>query len=157
MASSVMGSTWHDIDDDGYCRSHPDVQLMKMRDDGRWRVLRKRCPECIVVADRSIGRDLHRDDYDYYEYEEYSDDGSASHTASTTHSSALHDGNVSLDNSNATSSSPSAFHDLGLTFQKTPEEMEAEEATNRLKRRLAARVSVSLYTLHLLSARPNTQ
>ena len=134
--SSLMASTWHDIDDDGYCRSHPDVRLMKPRDDGRWRVLRKRCPECIVVADRPTGRKLHRDNY--YD-DDYSDDGSASYTASTTHSSALHDGSLSLDNSNDTSSSPSAFHDLGLTFQKTPEEMEAEEATNRLKRRLAAR------------------
>ncbi|KAL3809443.1 hypothetical protein ACHAXA_007785 [Cyclostephanos tholiformis] len=137
--SSLMASTRHDIDDDGYCRSHPDVRLMKLREDGRWRILRKRCPECIAVEDRPTSRNLHSDYYNNYDDDDDSNDRGKSYTESMTHSSALNDGNLSLDNSNTTSSSPSAFHDLGLTIQKTPEEMEAMEATNRLKRRLAAR------------------
>jgi len=42
------------------------------------------------------------------------------------------------NDSSFSGSSLSAFHDLSMAFQ-TPEEMEEEEATNRLKRRLAAR------------------
>jgi hypothetical protein len=35
-------------DEYGYCRRHPDMRLMKPRDDGKhWRILRRRCPECI--------------------------------------------------------------------------------------------------------------
>jgi hypothetical protein len=113
---------------------------MKPREDGRWRVLRKRCPDCIVVrGDRQTTRRIRRrghDDDDDDDDDDDSDDGSETYTASMTHSSALH----GEDNSNTTSSYLSGpFQDLGLTLQKTPEAMEVEEATNRLKRRLAAR------------------
>jgi hypothetical protein len=36
-------------DEYGYCRRHPNVRLVKPRDDGKhWRILRRRCPECII-------------------------------------------------------------------------------------------------------------
>lgn len=109
---STHGSP-RDIDEEGYCMHHPNVRLMKLRNDDTWRVLRKRCPECL--NDRR-GRPR-----------SYS--GSAKDNQTTLSSD-------SVDSSSVPSFDP--FNGMGFTFQM-PEEREAEEATNRLKRRLAAR------------------
>ena len=109
---STHGSR-RDIDEEGYCMHHPNVRLMKLRNDDTWRVLRKRCPECL--NDRR-GRPR-----------SYS--GSAKDNQTTLSSD-------SVDSSSVPSFDP--FNGMGFTFQM-PEEREAEEATNRLKRRLAAR------------------
>ena len=49
MPPSTRRQDVYDIcDDDGCCRRHPDVRLVKPRGDGQgWRILRRRCPECI--------------------------------------------------------------------------------------------------------------
>ena len=145
-SKSLMMQQHHNIDDEGYCQYHPDIRLMKLRQDGRWRVLRKKCQKCSSASSRCIsnsrGGNLARSSsrsshhrsrriaYDHYD-NDYDDDDSRSYTDSTT---------MEVESA-ATSSSPTesmSFLDLGMSLQ-TPEEMEAEEATNRLKRRLAAR------------------
>ncbi len=49
MLPSTRRQDIYDVcDDDGCCRRHPDVRLVKPRGDGQgWRILRRRCPECI--------------------------------------------------------------------------------------------------------------
>lgn len=37
----------HDVDEDGYCRQHPQIELMRLRSDGFWTTVRKKCPVCI--------------------------------------------------------------------------------------------------------------
>jgi hypothetical protein len=37
----------HDVDDNGHCAHHADIQLMRLKDDGDWAIVRKNCPECI--------------------------------------------------------------------------------------------------------------
>jgi hypothetical protein len=37
----------HDVDDNGYCAHHAEIQLMRRKDDGDWAIVRKKCPECI--------------------------------------------------------------------------------------------------------------
>jgi len=69
-------------------------------------------------------------------YTSYSDSRGGSSTKSS-NSSAFDSGHHHNDSAGS-SSLGDAFHDLNMAFQ-TPEEMEEEEATNRLKRRLAAR------------------
>ena len=38
-----------EVDDNGYCSHHPDIQLYRLRSDdpGDWAVVRKKCPSCI--------------------------------------------------------------------------------------------------------------
>ena len=36
----------YDIDNEGYCLHHPDIQLKRLNEN-RWTVVRKKCPECI--------------------------------------------------------------------------------------------------------------
>lgn len=42
-------SVRHDVDDNGYCSHHPEIQLYRRRtdDSGDWVVVRKKCPSCI--------------------------------------------------------------------------------------------------------------
>eukprot|EP00984_Skeletonema_dohrnii_P008111 scaffold2972_cov92-Skeletonema_dohrnii-CCMP3373.AAC.5 len=42
-------SVRHEVDDNGYCDRHPDIQLYRRRSDdsGDWAVVRKKCPSCI--------------------------------------------------------------------------------------------------------------
>ena len=37
----------YDVDDNGYCAHHAEIQLKKQTDDGYWAIVRKKCPECI--------------------------------------------------------------------------------------------------------------
>ncbi|KAL9190999.1 hypothetical protein ACHAXT_000705 [Thalassiosira profunda] len=141
VKSHSTHSSWrsvrHDVDEEGYCAHHPDVRLMKLKRDGDWRVLRKKCPECIredcpAMLGHSDDRSQesrseqrrkkhHVSSSDIYHVSERGDFDAAPSASSS----------VALD-------SMGAFAELGLTFQ-TPEEVEEEEATHRLKRRLAAR------------------
>jgi len=47
-------SVRHDVNDEGYCVHHPEIQLQRRRegkgDDGQgdWSIVRKKCPECIL-------------------------------------------------------------------------------------------------------------
>ena len=45
----TLRSVRYDIDDKGYCVHHPEIQLKRLKDDGDWVVVRKKCPECIMV------------------------------------------------------------------------------------------------------------
>ncbi len=49
MPPSTRRQNVYDVcDDDGCCRRHPNVRLVKPHGDGQgWRILRRRCPECI--------------------------------------------------------------------------------------------------------------
>ena len=42
-------SVRHEVDGNGYCAHHPDIQLYRRRSDdcGDWTVVRKKCPICI--------------------------------------------------------------------------------------------------------------
>jgi len=42
-------SVRHEVDDNGYCDRHADIQLYRRRSDdsGDWAVVRKKCPSCI--------------------------------------------------------------------------------------------------------------
>ena len=122
---STQGSVRRDIDDEGYCLHHPDIQLMKLRRDDTWRVLRKRCPECL--------KDISSNDRRHGFQDRSNRPRSYSGSANTHHTPLESD---SVDTTSSPSLDP--FNGMGLKFQ-TPEEREAEEATNRLKRRLAAR------------------
>lgn len=137
-----------DVDDRGYCAHHPGVRLMRRRSDGVWRVVRKICPECIREdcpsamggdrSNRSVDRSVDRE-----VCEERGDRNLGSSLGEeSTYSSRSSDDDPGYDNDESLASgaddSLDAFHDLSMAFQ-TPEEMEEEEATNRLKRRLAAR------------------
>ncbi len=120
LSHNSQGSVRRDIDDEGYCLHHPDIRLMKLRRDDTWRVLRKRCPECLKDTLERVHKDGKRPRSD---------------------SSSKNKNHTPLDSDSVdNSSSPSLehFNGIGLRFQM-PEELEAEEATNRLKRRLAAR------------------
>jgi hypothetical protein len=155
--SLMMQQMHHNMDDEGYCHYHPDIRLMKLRHDGRWRVLRKKCPECSTASSSSSysssnssrgGSNLRRSSsrsrshhrsrriaYNHYDYDDdYDDDDSTTYTDSNT----IEDGESAAGTSSSSPTESMSFLDLGMSVQ-TPEEMEAEEATNRLKRRLAAR------------------
>mmetsp|Transcript_27359 Transcript_27359/g.52953 ORF Transcript_27359/g.52953 Transcript_27359/m.52953 type:complete len:1355 (+) Transcript_27359:168-4232(+) len=103
----------HDVDDDGFCIHHPDIQLFRLKPGGEdWAVVRKKCPECIredcpAMMGGSISTTSNYDD------------DPRNHSASSSMSFA----------------SQNAF----LPTLQTPEEIEEEEVIGRLKRRLAAR------------------
>ena len=40
-------SVRYDVNDDGFCIHHNEIQLKKQTDDGQWVLVRKKCPECI--------------------------------------------------------------------------------------------------------------
>lgn len=108
----------HDIDPNGYCSHHSDIRLMKPddRDPNFWCVVRKKCPECISEDCPSVFSGA-----DYSAYSNVSsrtpfDDEGSVHSIE--------------------SSKGSSFF---LASLQTPEEIEEEEDTRRLKRRLAAR------------------
>ena len=47
-ARKVSRLVRYDIDDNGYCAHHVEIQLLKRcTDDGDWAIVRKKCPECI--------------------------------------------------------------------------------------------------------------
>lgn len=106
-------SVRHDIDPEGYCAHHPDIQLMKPneKDDEYWTVVRKKCPECI------------REDC-------------PSMLGGHSSTSSFYTGKSSMSKSKGSDTNQSAFL---LSALQTPEEIEEEEATGRFKRRLAAR------------------
>mmetsp|Transcript_18980 Transcript_18980/g.41361 ORF Transcript_18980/g.41361 Transcript_18980/m.41361 type:complete len:1052 (+) Transcript_18980:88-3243(+) len=142
---SSRGSVRHDMDDEGYCMHHPEIRLMSQRSDGSWRVIRKKCPECIMedcprMMDRR--RDDRSPDRSLYDYDDRSRRSSRSPGRSaggdSTYMSHSINSRRNDDSFSSGGESLGAFHDLSMAFQ-TPEEMEEEEATNRLKRRLAAR------------------
>eukprot|EP00581_Thalassiosira_minuscula_P018214 CAMPEP_0183715834 /NCGR_PEP_ID=MMETSP0737-20130205/9926_1 /TAXON_ID=385413 /ORGANISM="Thalassiosira miniscula, Strain CCMP1093" /LENGTH=661 /DNA_ID=CAMNT_0025944995 /DNA_START=100 /DNA_END=2085 /DNA_ORIENTATION=- len=37
----------YDVDENGYCVHHPEIQLKRLNDGGDWVTVRKKCPECI--------------------------------------------------------------------------------------------------------------
>jgi hypothetical protein len=45
----VVPSVRHEVDHNGYCTHHPDIQLYRRRSDDSsdWAVVRKKCPSCI--------------------------------------------------------------------------------------------------------------
>ncbi|KAL7548231.1 hypothetical protein ACHAWF_011524, partial [Thalassiosira exigua] len=147
-------SVRRDVDEEGYCAHHPDVRLDGLRRDGTRRVVRKKCPECIredcpSVASGFSGRVDCRDRSSRDEDDRWggADRGGKErrgarrypHTSTSVYHESMHSSSFSAPSSQSTNASElDAFGDLGLSFQ-TPEEMEEEEATNRLKRRLAVR------------------
>ena len=47
-ARKVSRLVRYDVDDNGYCAHHVEIQLLKRpTDDGDWAIVRKKCPECI--------------------------------------------------------------------------------------------------------------
>ena len=40
-------SVRYDVNDDGFCIHHNEIQLKKQTDDGKWVFVRKKCPDCI--------------------------------------------------------------------------------------------------------------
>jgi len=40
-------SVRYDVDEKGYCVHHPHIQLQRLKDNGEWVFVRKKCPECI--------------------------------------------------------------------------------------------------------------
>ena len=113
MSHYSRSSVRHDVDDEGYCLHHPEIELMRLRSDGFWSTVRKKCPECINEDCPTLmgeGRD-HED-----EKEERNLDSSVS-SRGLFQSSRL----------------------FNLQSIMSPEEIEEEEELNRLKRRLAAR------------------
>ena len=106
-------SVRHDVDDEGYCLHHPEIELMRLKSDGFWSTVRKKCPECIHEDCPTLmgGGHDHED-----EQEEKNLDSSVS-TRGLFQSSRL----------------------FNLQSIMSPEEIEEEEELNRLKRRLAAR------------------
>lgn len=105
-----------DIDPNGYCSHHPGIRLMKPdeKDPSYWCVVRKKCPECIREDCPSVFADQSIGSY-------------------VSHRTPFYD-NESMYSVESSKGS-SFFHG---TLQ-TPEEIEEEEDTRRLKRRLAAR------------------
>ena len=49
MSRQRVPSVRHDVDDNGYCAHHPEIQLYRRRSDDSsdWVVVRKKCPSCI--------------------------------------------------------------------------------------------------------------
>ena len=119
----------HDIDPDGYCSHHPDIRLMKPDEynDSYWTIVRKKCPECIREDCPSVFDDSRSIASNYSRY-----------TRSSTHTPFIHEEDQEGGSmySIQSSSKNSTFFNPQLT---TPEEIEEEEDTRRLKRRLAAR------------------
>ena len=114
-------SVRYDVDDEGYCMHHPEIELMRMRPDGFWSTVRKKCPECIYEDCPSLMGDAEEDD-------EIQD--------STHRSTATPASNDESIAARAILNSTRLF-----SFQNimSPEDIEKEEELNRLKRRLAAR------------------
>jgi len=104
-----------DIDPDGYCSRHPTIRLMKPdeRDNSYWSIVRKKCPACL------------REDCPSVFGEERS--VRSNYTNGTMGEYTMY---------SVESSKGSSFF---MPSMLTPEEIEEEEDTRRLKRRLAAR------------------
>ena len=116
----------HDIDPDGYCSHHPDIRLMKPdeHNDNYWSIVRKKCPKCIREDCPSVFDDAPSITSNY----------SRNTRGNSTHTPFFHEDEGSMYS--IQSSKNSTFFNPQLT---TPEEIEEEEDTRRLKRRLAAR------------------
>ena len=106
-------SVRHDVDDEGYCMHHPKIKLMRLRSDGFWDTVRKKCPECIYEDYPTLMGDEDIDEED--EKQE------------TTPAARL-------DEWGLFTSARFSLHNI-----MSPEDIEEEEELNRLKRRLAAR------------------
>jgi len=137
----------YDVDDDGYCVYHPNVQLMKLRyddngQDSYWRTVRKRCPDCIADYYEDEEDRSYDDDRSYEDTRSYNDDNNNNNRENRprrhlTHSSSYHS---SMGASTTLSTiDPFWLGDMNMISFTSPEQMEEEEDTNRLKRRLAAR------------------
>lgn len=116
-------SVRHDVDDDGYCMHHPEIELMRLKSDGFWSTVRKKCPECIYEDCPSLLGDIGVDEKDD---ETYADDDNHRSAATNDESAAAR----AILNSTRLFS----FHNI-----MSPEDIEKEEELRRLKRRLAAR------------------
>jgi len=111
-------SVRYDVDDEGYCMHHPEIELMRLRSDGFWSTVRKKCPECIYEDCPSLMGDI--DD----------DEDCAKESTSTPASSDI----TAEARAILSSARLFSFHDI-----VSPEDIEKEEELRRLKRRLAAR------------------
>ena len=175
----------HDVDDEGYCVHHPEIQLMRHDNDNDnhrhqrsgsggkrvWRTIRKKCPECIIEDCPSMmggminhnhasasttsmkNNDNNNNDrrkqwlrqyYNNNNNNSSSNTGAGDVSTSTSaYSSSHHYHQYNNNNASISNMSSSVSHSIGLLTGRlsftTPEAMEEEEATNRLKRRLAAR------------------
>jgi len=114
-------SVRYDVDDDGYCMHHSEIELMRMRSDGFWSTVRKKCPECIHEDCPSLMGDADEED-------EIQDS-----THRSTATPASNDESIAA-RAILNSTRLFSFHNI-----MSPEDIEKEEELNRLKRRLAAR------------------
>ena len=159
-SSSSWRSIRHDIDNDGYCMHHPNVQLMKRRSkDGSWKTVRKKCPECIIedcpsmmgydnsiIGDDNYGSNKSINRMDESSVISHRQQALMLYSSSGQYHMSANNSLTNSDSSSFNSSSSSSSYmnndelmlNMGLSLT-TPEEMEEEEATLRLKRRLAAR------------------
>lgn len=113
-SSYSRSSVRYDVDDEGYCQHHPEIELMRLRSDGFWSTVRKKCPECIYEDCPSLMGDEDED---------------------CAHESAPESNDITAEaRAILRSSRLFSFHDI-----VSPEDIEKEEELRRLKRRLAAR------------------
>lgn len=117
-------SVRYDVDDDGYCMHHPEIELMRLKSDGFWSTVRKKCPECIYEDFPSLLGDIGVDKED----EIHEDDNNRS-TATPSSNDESAAARAILNSTRLFS-----FHNI-----MSPEDIEKEEELRRLKRRLAAR------------------
>lgn len=117
-------SVRYDVDDDGFCMHHPEIELMRLKSDGFWSTVRKKCPECIYEDCPSLLGDIGVDEND--ETQDDDNHRSSPVPASNDESTAAR----AILNSTRLFS----FHNI-----MSPEDIEKEEELRRLKRRLAAR------------------
>ena len=120
-------SVRYDVDDDGYCMHHPEIELMRLRSDGFWSTVRKKCPECIYEDCPSLlGDNIDVDGEDETQHHDDDNNRSTATPATNDESTAAR----AILNSTRLFS----FHNI-----MSPEDIEKEEELRRLKRRLAAR------------------
>ena len=113
-SSYSRSSVRYDVDEDGYCEHHPEIELMRLRSDGFWSTVRKKCPECIYEDCPSLMGD---------------EDEDCAHESTPESNEITAEARAILRPSRLFS-----FHDI-----VSPEDIEKEEELRRLKRRLAAR------------------
>lgn len=119
-----LSSVRYDVDDEGYCMHHPEIELMRLRSDGYWSTVRKKCPECI------------QDDCPALMGDDGIDEGDEEHSG--TYRSAIAP-DSKLDESTSSRGIFNSTRLFSLHHIMSPEDIEEEEDLNRLKRRLAAR------------------
>jgi hypothetical protein len=127
-SSYSRSSVRHDVDDEGYCMHHPEIELMRLRSDGVWSTIRKKCPECIYEDWPTLmGED------DGIDEDDEKHGGDDYRSAAATPASRLD------ESSTSTRGIFNSTRLFSLHNIMSPEDIEEEEELNRLKRRLAAR------------------